>query len=66
MSTGLLIITHNKIGEALLITATKMLEACPLENRTLEINTDSNPDELTIKAVTGGNDGIARCIPRPT
>ncbi len=129
MSTGLLIITHNKIGEALLVTATHMLESCPLESRTLEVDNNSKPekvnkqarefvaqldkgdgvlvltdmygstpsniaakllqggkvnvvaginlpmlvrvlnyanlglDELTLKAVSGGNDGIVRCIP---
>lgn len=50
MSIGLLIITHNKIGEALLITATNMLESRPLECRTLEINNNSNPDELNQQA----------------
>ena len=50
MSIGLLIITHNKIGEALLITATNMLETCPLACKTLEINNNSNPDELNQRA----------------
>ena len=50
MSTGLLIITHDKIGEALLVTATNMLEACPLECMTLQINNNSNPDELNKQA----------------
>ena len=50
MSIGLLIITHNKIGEALLLSATQMLEACPLETRLLEVSGDSNPDDLRKQA----------------
>ncbi|MEN8179469.1 MAG: PTS sugar transporter subunit IIA [Pseudomonadota bacterium] len=129
MSIGLLIITHDKIGDALLVTASRMLGTCPLESKTLEVNNSSNPDEvnqqarklveqldqgdgvlvltdmygstpsniaarllhkgkvnvvaginlpmlvrvlnyaelnldeLTLKAVSGGNDGIVRCMP---
>jgi PTS system ascorbate-specific IIA component len=132
MSIGLLIITHNHIGDALLLTATHMLEKCPLETKTLEVTNQSNPDllrqqalelmhqldqgdgvlvltdmygstpsniaatllskgrvhvvaginlpmlvrvfnypsldlnDLTIKAVSGGNDGIVHCIPGQT
>lgn len=50
MSIGLLIITHNKIGEALLVTATNMLGTCPLECRTLEVDNNSNPDEVNKQA----------------
>ena len=50
MSIGLLIITHDKIGEALLVTATNMLGTRPLECRTLEIGNNSNPDELNKQA----------------
>jgi len=50
MSIGLLIITHNKIGEALLLTASHMLEICPLKTRTLEVTNDSNPDQLRNQA----------------
>ena len=50
MSTGLLIITHNQIGAALLATATHMLESCPLESRALEIDNNGNPDEVNQQA----------------
>lgn len=46
MSVGLLIITHNTIGSALLETATKMLGACPLRAETLEITEDMERDLL--------------------
>jgi len=48
MSAGLLIITHNDIGEQLLNTATTMLDTCPLPAAAIAINTDCNPDN-TIK-----------------
>ncbi len=50
MSTGLLIITHNQIGAALLATATHMLESCPLESRALEIDNNGNPDDVNKQA----------------
>jgi PTS system ascorbate-specific IIA component len=46
VSVGLLIITHNTIGSALLETATKMLGACPLRAETLEITEDMERDLL--------------------
>lgn len=46
MSVGLLIITHNGIGPALLGTATFMLEGCPLTARLLTASRDCNPEEL--------------------
>ena len=48
MSAGLLIITHNDIGEQLLKTANDMLNSCPLPTAAIAINTDCNPDN-TIK-----------------
>jgi len=50
MSVGLLIITHNQIGGALLATASHMLERCPLQSRVLEIDNSSNPDEINQQA----------------
>ena len=37
MSVGLLLITHNDLGSALLETATKMLGSCPLLAETLAV-----------------------------
>lgn len=46
MSVGLLLITHNTIGSALLETATNMLGHCPLLTETLAVVPDSDPSEL--------------------
>ena len=50
MTVGLLLITHNDIGSALLTTASRMLGGCPLEARTLAVTEDSEPDELRARA----------------
>lgn len=50
MSVGLLLITHNGIGEELLGTATAMLGVCPLRTRTLSVRPNSDPDELAAEA----------------
>ena len=61
MSVGLLIISHDGIGAALLGTATFMLNDCPLQTRLLTASRDCNPDELIadaieeIKALDSGN-----------
>lgn len=46
MSVGLLIITHNRIGEDLLNTATSMLGICPLQTAALAISQTCNPEHL--------------------
>ena len=51
MSVGLLIISHDGIGAALLGTATFMLNKCPLQTRLLTASRDCNPDELIADAV---------------
>jgi PTS system ascorbate-specific IIA component len=50
MSVGLLIITHNQIGEMLLQTATSMLGFCPLLAHTLPVTPKCNPDQLRDQA----------------
>ena len=50
MSVGLLLVTHNDIGAALLNTASRMLGKCPLEARTLAVTEDSEPNELRARA----------------
>jgi len=50
MSVGLLLITHNEIGAAILHAASRMLGNCPLEARALAVTEDSKPDELRIQA----------------
>lgn len=61
MSVGLLIISHDGIGAALLGTATFMLNGCHLQTRLLTASRDCNPDELMadaieeVKALDSGN-----------
>lgn len=63
MSVGLLIITHNTIGSALLETATKMLGVCPLHAETLEITEAMERDLLlgqarAMAAALDSGDGV--------
>ena len=51
MSVGLLIISHDGIGPALLGTATFMLNECPLQTKLLAASRDCDPDELTTNAI---------------
>jgi len=51
MSVGVLIISHDGIGPALLGTATLMLNDCPLQTKLLTVSRDSDPDQLTEDAV---------------
>ena len=46
MSVGLLLITHNDIGEHLLSTACATLGRCPLRTQTLRVATDTDPEQL--------------------
>ncbi|WJW74864.1 PTS fructose transporter subunit IIA [Thiohalobacter sp. IOR34] len=60
MSIGLLIITHGRIGDDLLHTATQMLGLCPLATRTLPVGFDCDPDltlQEAIQAVQALDDG---------
>ncbi|MEJ2610442.1 MAG: PTS fructose transporter subunit IIA [Candidatus Thiodiazotropha sp.] len=47
---GLLLITHNHLGEALLETANKMFDGAPLPVEILPVNYDCNPDRLKLLA----------------
>jgi mannose PTS system EIIA component len=51
MSAGLLIISHDGIGAALLGTATFMLGDCPLPTKLLTASRDCNPEELVADAL---------------
>ncbi len=46
MSVGILIISHDGIGAAILGTATFMLDNCPLETRLLSASRESDPEKL--------------------
>ncbi|MCG5534566.1 PTS sugar transporter subunit IIA [Ectothiorhodospira mobilis] len=51
MSVGLLIITHNRIGEDLLSTARSMMGTIPLETRCLAVSQAEDPDEVLTRAL---------------
>ncbi len=51
MSVGILIISHDGIGPALLGTATLMLNGCPLQTKLLTASRDCDPDQLSEDAV---------------
>ncbi len=51
MSVGVLIISHDGIGPALLGTATLMLNDCPLQTKLLTVSRDCDPDQLTEDAI---------------
>lgn len=50
MTIGILIITHDGIGPALLGTAKLMLSGCPLPAKLLNASTESDPDDLLLSA----------------
>ena len=50
MTVGLLIVTHGRIGQELLDTATRMLGACPLQIQALAIPFNADPEAMTGRA----------------
>jgi mannose PTS system EIIA component len=50
MSVGLLVITHGRIGEELLATATSVLGFCPLQTAHLEVSQKADPEKLLQEA----------------
>ncbi|NOY67602.1 MAG: PTS fructose transporter subunit IIA [Gammaproteobacteria bacterium] len=50
MSVGLLIITHNNIGQQLLETVTAMLGTCPLKTDHYAIHNDCNLEDARTEA----------------
>lgn len=51
MSVGILLVTHNRIGDELLDTARETLGFCPVQTRTLAVAPDAEPAELTRRAL---------------
>ena len=51
MSVGILIISHDGIGPAILGTATLMLDDCPLQTKLLTTSRDCDTDQLTEDAI---------------
>lgn len=60
MSVGVLLITHEGIGSALLAVATRLLRQLPLHTEAFEVPFDADPDELlplasaALRRVDGG------------
>ena len=50
MSVGLLLITHDDIGDALLASATGILGLCPLRTQTLPVGPNDQPDQISDRA----------------
>lgn len=50
MTVGILIITHDEIGETLLHTASQVLGACPLDTKVMSVNRDCEPVQLIERA----------------
>jgi PTS system ascorbate-specific IIA component len=50
MSIGLLLITHEGIGSAMLAVATRLLRQLPLKTEAFEVPFDADPDELLPQA----------------
>ena len=50
MTVGLLVITHNRIGEELLGTVVATLGICPLCTETLAVSTRDDPDWMRVRA----------------
>jgi PTS system ascorbate-specific IIA component len=61
MAVGILLITHEGIGSALLAVTTRLLRTLPLRTEALEIPFDGDPDRLlpsasaALRRVDGGN-----------
>ncbi|MEX0731550.1 MAG: hypothetical protein WED00_19535 [Aquisalimonadaceae bacterium] len=52
MSVGILLVTHNRIGRELLITARDTLGFCPVQTACLNVAMDNDPDTLRERAST--------------
>ena len=50
MKTGLLLITHGKLGREILDTVTAILGYCPLDTETISVPNDSDPDAILASA----------------
>lgn len=50
MTVGLLLVTHDQIGEVLLRTAKRMLDDLPLDTRVLPVPIEANPKTLLDQA----------------
>lgn len=61
--TGLLLVTHGRLGEDLLETVREILDGCPMQARALAVPGDSDPDAVLVEArelcdTLDGGDGV--------
>lgn len=52
MSIGILLITHSGVGSALLATASRLINACPIKIKCLDVPLDANTATLIKQADT--------------
>lgn len=52
MAVGLLIVTHDQIGETLLYTARRMLGGLPMPTRSLPVQADVSPEALSAQGLS--------------
>ena len=52
MTIGLLIISHDSLGQAMLDISVKAMEVCPLDVQVLGVPLDGDPENLTREAET--------------
>lgn len=50
MTIGVLLVSHELLGQTMLDISVKTLSVCPLATRTLNVPFDYDPDELAISA----------------
>ena len=52
MSIGILLVTHPGVGSALLATASRLINACPIKIKCLDVPLDANTSTLKTQADT--------------
>ncbi len=50
MTTGILLLSHELLGQAMLDISVKTLSVCPLATRVLGVPLDDDPDALAVRA----------------
>lgn len=56
MSVGLLLVTHGRIGQDLLDTATTLLGSCPLPQKVIGVRLDQDIDDLLDRIRAAGDE----------
>ncbi|HEC18947.1 MAG TPA: PTS sugar transporter subunit IIA [Gammaproteobacteria bacterium] len=52
MTIGVLILSHEQLGQSMLDVSVKTISVCPLATRVLGVSLDEDPDMLAVKAQT--------------